>query len=79
MDTEKYNSIHKAYARRPDAVFWKTPLTLQHPLSQIEILPWDSSLTLILSKDEKTVASFTDAFLHSERLEEYIEKYNDNL
>ena len=61
------------------AGFWKMPLTLQHPLSQIEIVPWDSSLTLILSKEEKIVTSFTDAFLHSERLEDYIEKYNDNL
>lgn len=29
--------------------FWKIPLTMQHPLAKIEIVPWDSSSTLILA------------------------------
>ena len=35
--------------------FWNYPLTLQHPLSKIEIVPWDSSLTLILSEDSMII------------------------
>jgi hypothetical protein len=30
--------------------FWKNPLTIQHPLAQIEIVAFDSSLTLFLSR-----------------------------
>ena len=54
--------------------FWNKPLTLQHPLSKIEIVPCDSSLTLFLSKDKKLVNSFMSSFPYSENLEDYLEK-----
>ena len=53
--------------------FWKKPLTLQHPLAKIEIVPWDSSLTLVLSEKKEIVNSFMEAFPYSENLEDYIE------
>ena len=31
--------------------FWKNPLTIQHPLAKIEIVAFDSSYTLIFTKD----------------------------
>ena len=54
--------------------FWNKPLTLQHPLAKIEIVPWDSSLTLILSNDKELVSSFMRCFSYSEKLEDYIDK-----
>ncbi len=56
------------------AGFWEKPLTLQHPLSKIEIVPWDSSLTLVLSEEKEIVDSFMESFPYSERLEDYIDK-----
>lgn len=57
--------------------FWEKPLSLQHPLAHIEIVCWDSSLTLFLSEDKKLVNSFLDAFLYSENLEDYIDSYSE--
>ena len=54
--------------------FWNKPLTLQHPLSKIEIVPWDSSLTLILSENKELVSSFMRSFPYSQNLEDYIDK-----
>ncbi len=55
--------------------FWKTPLTLQHPLAKVEIVPWDSSLTLILSEDEEIVRDFRRNCPSSEDLAEYIARF----
>ena len=54
--------------------FWKNPLTMQHPLAQIEIVAFDSSLTLFLSKEQSYVDRFRHAFPLSEDLREYNEK-----
>ncbi|MEE1057533.1 MAG: DUF2691 family protein [Acutalibacteraceae bacterium] len=51
--------------------FWENPLTLQHPLASVEIVPWDSTLTLLLSKDKEIVEDFRKAFPYSENLEGY--------
>lgn len=51
--------------------FWENPLTLQHPLAHIEIVPWDSSLTLLLSDDKDIVDRFKKGFRYSEDLEKY--------
>lgn len=51
--------------------FWKNPLTLQHPLSIIEIVPWDGVLTLILSKDKYIVEMYRKANPCSRNLEDY--------
>ena len=42
--------------------FWHNPLTLQHPLAQIEIVPWDGEFMLVLSRDEKIVQDFRAHF-----------------
>jgi len=51
--------------------FWKNPVTIQHPLADVEIVPWDSSLTLIISKDDSVINNFRVAFPLSEDLEEH--------
>lgn len=53
--------------------FWQNPLTLQHPLSTIEIVAWDSSLSLVISKNRKIIDDFRSAFPLSEDLEIYNE------
>ncbi len=54
--------------------FWKLPLTMQHPLARIEIVPWDSSLTLIFSTKKGIIADFRRFFSESENLVDYNEK-----
>ena len=51
--------------------FWKNPLALQHPLATIEIVPWDSSLTLVLSTQKELVRMFLDATPGSRDLAQY--------
>lgn len=55
--------------------FWVNPLTLQHPLADIEIVAWDSTMTLLLSK-EKTVV---DDFLKALPMSQDLSKYNANI
>ena len=51
--------------------FWENPLTIQHPLAEVEIVPWDSSLVLVLSKQKEIVDRFKAAFPKSEDLADY--------
>ena len=51
--------------------FWKNPVTLQHPLAIIEIVPWDSSLVLVMSKDDQIVNDFLEFMACAEDLELY--------
>lgn len=32
--------------------FWESPPRMQHPLAEVEIVAWDSSLTLFMSRDD---------------------------
>lgn len=54
--------------------FWKNPLSIQHPLASIEIVAWDSDLSLVLSKDKGIVDSFRKNFPLSEDLLLYNQK-----
>lgn len=54
--------------------FWENPLSLQHPLASIEIVAWDSSLSLIISKNKQIIDNFRLVFPLSEDLEYYNEK-----
>lgn len=54
--------------------FWKNPLTMQHPLAIVEIVPWDGALTLIFSKRKEIIDSFRDYFPLSEDLSSYNER-----
>lgn len=57
--------------------YWYTPLHLQHPLADVELVPWDSSYLLLLSHDEKLVRQFRAAFPKSEDLVEYIKSQEE--
>ena len=41
--------------------FWENPITIQHPLADIEIVPWDSSLVLIISKHDEIINDFIES------------------
>ena len=48
--------------------FWHNPISMQHPLATIEIVPWDSSLTLFFSKEKALVDKFRAGYPLSEDL-----------
>ena len=54
--------------------FWSKPISMQHPLAKIEIVPWDSSMTMIFSDDKGIIDSFREAYPYSEDFEEYIDR-----
>lgn len=49
--------------------FWVNPLTMQHPLSKIEIVAFDSSCTLIFTKDFVLPERFKEFYPKAENLE----------
>ena len=51
--------------------FWENPITMQNPLASIEIVPWDSSLTLIFSKKQSIIDNFMREFPLSETMTLY--------
>lgn len=55
--------------------FWKTPISIQHPLATIEIVPWDSTSTLFFSKQKDLVDDFLNFFSLSQDLSIYNKKY----
>ena len=55
--------------------FWQNPISLQHPLAVIEIVSFDSSLTLLISKDDKIIDDFKNSCPLSEDLEEYNKQF----
>lgn len=54
--------------------FWKNPINIQHPLAEIEIVPWDGTLVLLISKDDEIINNFKKSFPQSEDLELYNKK-----
>ena len=54
--------------------FWKNPLSIQHPLAEVEIVPWDSASTLIYSRRKDIVDSFRNYFPLSEDMTAYNEQ-----
>lgn len=53
--------------------YFKNPLTLRHPLSSIEIVPFDSSFVILLSKEKEIIDNFRNVYTYSRSLEEYNE------
>lgn len=51
--------------------FWSNPISIQHPLATIEIVPWDSALTLFFSTQKELVEDFLKFFPYSEDLSLY--------
>lgn len=51
--------------------FWEKPISIQHPLASIEIVPLDSSATILISDQKDIVDRFRKAFPLSEDLATY--------
>ena len=54
--------------------FFENPVKIQHPLAEIEIVPYDSSLVLLISRDDSIVERFISNMPFAEDLEAYNEK-----
>ena len=54
--------------------FWRNPITLQHPLADIELVAWDSSCTLFVSKNELIIKKISIIYPQAEDLETYNKK-----
>jgi hypothetical protein len=48
--------------------FWVENVGIQHPLAEVEIVAWDSTSTLLISKDDNLVRKFRSYFPLSEDL-----------
>jgi len=59
--------------------FWQNSINIQHPLADIEIVAWDSSLTLFISKIDELVDNFRKSFPLSEDLLEQNLKINSEI
>lgn len=53
--------------------FWEEPVTIQHPLASVEMVAWDASATLLISKDFSIIRKFREEFPLSEDLQNYME------
>jgi len=51
--------------------FWVKNINMQHPLAEIEIVPWDSSLVLLISKHDEIIESFLNYSPYAEDLVTY--------
>ena len=54
--------------------FWSKPISMQHPLARIEIVPWDSTMTMIFSDDKNIIDSFRAAYPFSVAFETYLDR-----
>ena len=55
-----------------DKGFWENPIALQHPLAVSEIVVWDGSLILVISKKSEVV----NALIENNTFAQDLEKYN---
>jgi len=60
------------------ANLWENPVSIQHPLAEIEIVPWDGALLLFISKDDKYALLFKEKFPDAQDLEEHNKEIYDN-
>ena len=54
-------------------------VNIQHPLADIEIVAWDSSLTLLISKDDDLVEKFSNSFPLATNLSEQNTRNNSQI
>ena len=52
--------------------FWNRPISIQHPLARVEIVPWDSTMTMIFSDDKSIIDRFRAAYPSCEDFEAYL-------
>lgn len=50
---------------------WENPVKMNHSLAKIEIIAFDSTMTLIISKDRELIDRVRAGFTHSEDLSDY--------
>lgn len=55
---------------------WKNKVSVQHPLSEIEIIAWDSDKTILISKNERVLNDFKNGFPLSKEIIEYNDIWN---
>lgn len=55
-----------------NASIWEGPASIQHPLATIEIIAWDSSLTVIICKDENIIEKIKKNKEQAIELEDYL-------
>ena len=58
------------------AGFWVDNVGIQHPLAEVEIVAWDSSLTIFITKHEELAAKFKQGFPQAEDLSEQNRRVN---
>jgi len=51
--------------------FWKPYVTIQNPLAEIEIVRWDATFLLIISKEKEVIERFAKEYPNSMDLAEY--------
>ncbi|SDB21043.1 Protein of unknown function [Pseudobutyrivibrio sp. YE44] len=51
---------------------WELPISIQHPLALMEIIAWDSSLTIVISRDDSVISSIQKSRVSAIALEKYI-------
>ena len=56
--------------------FWNPDVAMQHPLADIEIVAWDSSLLLIIAKSKRLIETFAKEYPDSQDLSEYNRQYS---
>ena len=54
-----------------NGALWAPEVTIQHPLAEVEIVCWDSSCTMLLSRDEDLARRFQAFFPEAVDLNEY--------
>lgn len=54
---------------------WQNPVTMQHPLAEIEIVAWDSTLTVVISKEDRIVDRLRGHYV----LAKDLKRYNESL
>ena len=54
-----------------NAGFWHNPIAIQHSLADVEIVPWDSTLVLLISDVDSIVDNFLEAFPAARDLSEH--------
>ena len=52
---------------------WQNPISIQHPFAEIEIVAWDSSMTVFISRQDNVV----DLLRENNVLAEDLERYNE--
>lgn len=62
-----------------NAGFWNEQLSIQHPLASVEIVAWDGTCTMLISKTESPIEDLLKIYPLANDLEEYNRKLNSNI